>query len=479
MRFLLILLVLFSLTGISAGKSKDQPFPELLQEISRYISTNSRLSKTGMEKALSDLQEFRQRKIAIIKSNDFDGTYPQLLQLSDRFDAFVDTISANPPASSVILGFSEAFFDLFEYLGKWHQTAFDELKWENQFQNMLPHTQSRNVYHDLQTNVIFLVSLALAQCDEPVVCKQCRETLKKQIAELDFERFARKKHVNQEILRRKLERILQAIKIILEQDYHETDPVVRKNNAEFVNTLRAHQQTLRVELESVADSPRALNVESAVVWFNCGNDAGEPTEKIRCYSQAIRLDTELVAAYKNRGNVYQQLGLDSLAIPDYSEVIRLDPGYALAYTYRGISYNNGSKFSLALADFEQALQFNPEHPQTLNGKGTALRNLGQTEAAISAFQLAVESDPTYTPAFQNLGLCCTQAKKYPQAIAAYRRAIELAPATASNYYNLGCIYWALNRWPEVIRNWEKCLELEPDHPQVNQWIAKARREAQY
>lgn len=88
----------------------------------------------------------------------------------------------------------------------------------------------------------------------------------------------------------------------------------------------------------------ALSQTTATDWFAKGNAATDQNEKIRCYTQAIRLDPKYANAYNNRGNAKNNLGRYQKAIGDYDEAIRLDPKYAYAYNNRGLAKNNLGRY---------------------------------------------------------------------------------------------------------------------------------------
>ena len=59
---------------------------------------------------------------------------------------------------------------------------------------------------------------------------------------------------------------------------------------------------------------------------------------IAAYTEAIRLDSENVEAYCNRGGAYAWKKEYDRAIADYTQAIKLDPKHAKAYHSRGNAY---------------------------------------------------------------------------------------------------------------------------------------------
>jgi tetratricopeptide (TPR) repeat protein len=78
------------------------------------------------------------------------------------------------------------------------------------------------------------------------------------------------------------------------------------------------------------------------------------------YTQALRVDPNLAAAYTNRGNAYSNKGMYDRAIADLNQALMLDPNYTKAYNSRGVAYYNKRMYDRAIADFEAALRINPD-----------------------------------------------------------------------------------------------------------------------
>ena len=79
-------------------------------------------------------------------------------------------------------------------------------------------------------------------------------------------------------------------------------------------------------------------------------------EAIVAYDEAIRLKSDFVEAYNNRGNAKDVLRRHDAAIADYNDAIKLKPDYATAYYNRGLAKNTLGLKDDARKDFETALE---------------------------------------------------------------------------------------------------------------------------
>ncbi len=76
--------------------------------------------------------------------------------------------------------------------------------------------------------------------------------------------------------------------------------------------------------------------------YNAGLDhqeQGRLEEAIAEYDEAIKLNPEFAAAFKNRGVVYGELGQVGRAIQDYQTAISLNSEDAVAYINLGLLFH--------------------------------------------------------------------------------------------------------------------------------------------
>ena len=76
--------------------------------------------------------------------------------------------------------------------------------------------------------------------------------------------------------------------------------------------------------EIIADYDKAIELNSRLIyaWYNKGNlllKINDLTSALNCYSEAIRINPEFGQAYYNRGLVYLQLGNKANGISDLSK----------------------------------------------------------------------------------------------------------------------------------------------------------------
>ncbi len=147
---------------------------------------------------------------------------------------------------------------------------------------------------------------------------------------------------------------------------------------------------------------------TAQYWFERGNNAVQLDERICFYSNAIRLEPRLAAAFINRGNVRQLKGDLEGAIADHNEALRLKPDYAEAFSNRGNARLAKGDREGAIADHNEAIRLKPDFAEAFSNRGHARQAMGDLVGAIADYDVAIRLKPDYAQAFINRGVARLQ-----------------------------------------------------------------------
>lgn len=103
------------------------------------------------------------------------------------------------------------------------------------------------------------------------------------------------------------------------------------------------------------------------------NYLGDYQNAINDLENALKLNPNDAAAYKELGSSYRNLDAYDEAIKYYSKAIELKPDYSQAYDGRGICYDDGlNDFEKALSDYSKAIELNPKSGTYFFNRGALL-----------------------------------------------------------------------------------------------------------
>jgi tetratricopeptide (TPR) repeat protein len=203
-------------------------------------------------------------------------------------------------------------------------------------------------------------------------------------------------------------------------------------------------------------------------------DAGDYTQALNAFTNAIALDPLSAPAYRYRGNVYNYLGEFDKAIDDYTRAIGLNPDAALlaiVYHNRGALYVYQNKYEEAINDLTRSIESNPDFTEL---RASALLSRGQAYLGRDAYEEAIDD---YTQAITlgedldaailadgYFGLCMAHFSRheYAAAIAALDEIIEISPDDAYlayAYYDRGLMNDYLSAYDKAIADYTESITL--------------------
>jgi tetratricopeptide (TPR) repeat protein len=159
------------------------------------------------------------------------------------------------------------------------------------------------------------------------------------------------------------------------------------------------------KIGSPPDAPevatRPQHDATAEEWVERGRAAAENNEKLRCYTEAIKLRPDYAPAFLSRGNVLAELGAIDRALADYDEAIRLKPHDASALYNRGMAYSDKGDRDRALMDYDEAIRLKPDDADAFINRGIARANNDDVVGALADFDQAVQLRPDDVDGYYN------------------------------------------------------------------------------
>ncbi len=248
---------------------------------------------------------------------------------------------------------------------------------------------------------------------------------------------------------------------------------------------------------------------TALQYFERAAAATEVSEKLRLWSETIRLNPKLAPAFGNRGVLRTELldyegavsdfdeairlrpdladsygcrsavwirtGNFEAAIRDSTEAIRLRPTYANAFVNRAAALIAQGDFNGAIRDSNEAILLDPNSAAAFDNRGFARFSGGDREGAIDDYNLAIRLDAKLVNAFHNRGLARHSLGDHSGAVDDFTEAIRLAPQSAVAFFSRGTVHLFRRDYKKAILDLTEAIHLKPHNPDAYNNRGLARR----
>jgi tetratricopeptide (TPR) repeat protein len=243
-----------------------------------------------------------------------------------------------------------------------------------------------------------------------------------------------------------------------------------------LHPLSAPVKQAATEQKAAADAAPAVQEEelTAQQWFERGFAAADLDEKLRFYTEAIRLQPDFADAHYNRGIVRHDEGDVEGALQDYAEAIRLQPDFADAHVNRGAARRDKGDVEGALQDYNEAIRLNPNDAEAYSNRSVALLAKGDVKGALRDCNEAIRLKPDLGEAYNNRGLARWAKGDVEGALQDYTEAIRLQPDLANAHNHRGEARRAKRDVEGALQDYTEAIRLKPDYALAYYNRAKVR-----
>jgi Flp pilus assembly protein TadD len=200
---------------------------------------------------------------------------------------------------------------------------------------------------------------------------------------------------------------------------------------------------------------------SAAEYYNLGNEAKDPEEKLTYYTKAIEINPYNAQYYYYRGLAYKAKARFPLAIEDFSKAIDHQANYPNAYVNRGHSYYEMGQQDAAIADYTKAIAWDARDALTFLRRGISYQKKGDIEKALADYNEAIRLRPSYVSAHNNRGLMYMRKGDNEKALADYNEAIRLDPKYVLGYKNRAALYERMGDKERAAADRDQAKALDP------------------
>ena len=241
-------------------------------------------------------------------------------------------------------------------------------------------------------------------------------------------------------------------------------------------TLPARQAAAEQKQEAETAPNVAEQQLTAQQWFERGFNAVDPDEKLRFYSEAIRLEPDYADAYVNRGAARSDKGDLDGAIADYEKANRLQPDDAVTFYNRGNTRRAKGDQDGAIEDYNEAVRLKPDYADAYVNRGVARGNKGDQDGAIEDYNEAIRVKPSYDRAIANRGNARLCKGDLDGAIADCNEAIRLKSNFADAFFTRGIARRNQGDLDGAIADLNKAIRFKPDFAAAFNSRANTRRD---
>lgn len=176
----------------------------------------------------------------------------------------------------------------------------------------------------------------------------------------------------------------------------------------------------------------------------------------------LKLDSNDVAAYFKRANLYYALEEYDNCINEQNKILNRFPIYASeAYSNRGMCYSFLKKYKLAISDLSKAKDLSPKDPISYLNLAYVKSMSKDYKSAISLLDTALQLNPFYAKAYVNRGVAKGDLGAYQEAVDDISEALKIDSNYVEAYLNRAYDHFKLNQFDSSISDYNKAKKLAP------------------
>jgi predicted Zn-dependent protease len=194
----------------------------------------------------------------------------------------------------------------------------------------------------------------------------------------------------------------------------------------YQDAERAYQRGSYGEAEQLFSEYRRQHPENAWGHYMYGLSAwkaGQPTEALAGFDEALQLDPDHRKSLFNSARVLLETGQPQRALERIERGLGLEPLSAEGHRLLGRARVELGRFPEAIEAYQRAIAIDDRDAWSMNNLGLLYIQRGQSDEALGPLARATELRPN-SPVFQNnLGTALEQTGHYPEARTAYEAAV--------------------------------------------------------
>jgi tetratricopeptide (TPR) repeat protein len=182
------------------------------------------------------------------------------------------------------------------------------------------------------------------------------------------------------------------------------------------------------------------------------------------FTEALRLNPYLAAAFANRASAYYHLNRLEEALKDADEALCRQPNSLAALTIRALILMNRSEHEHALEDLNRAIAAGGKQAILFSARGSVLLVKNDFDGALSDCTEAIFRSNNAAGDFSNRGMAWLGKGNYDRAIADFDEAIRLEPDGGLAFNNRGVAFLKQGAYEHALADFRNAMRLAPELP---------------
>lgn len=221
-------------------------------------------------------------------------------------------------------------------------------------------------------------------------------------------------------------------------------------------------EAARYQQAVAATAPQVEEQElSAEQWFERGWEASEPAEKIRCFTEALRLNPSHTFALIGRAEARANLGDNSGAETDYEACLQIDPQSEFCFWSRASTRYDRGDLAEALRDINEAIRLKPEDGFNFSLRAR-IRVSDEPSNALADINKAILIDPKHGSMYTFRAGLLSSLGRLDEALEDLNEAVRVAPDEYTSFFSRARFWFERGEAARALEDVQRAISLHSD-----------------
>lgn len=227
---------------------------------------------------------------------------------------------------------------------------------------------------------------------------------------------------------------------------------------EFNKSLGANNNVTASEKEAFDVSRKVFEIHKKFLKEK------DSKKRLDIIDKGLAIDPKNANLINNKGTTYYDLSNYEQAIKCYSEAIKIDTTNDIFYSNRAQAiFYYLNDYEQAFEDLKKAIELNPKGVRAYHVKGEIQVKLGDNEKGFENFNKAIQLEPFNPNSHNAIGLAYGEVGKFKEALESYDKSIKYGIENKySVYNNMAVTYRRQKNIPLAKEYLDKAIKEKPD-----------------